>query len=49
MGFYDRLMNLDRRWVYLFVAIAVVIPIFLEAFGVPIFIPPYVTPETKSG
>lgn len=47
MDFYSRLMNLDRRWVYLFVAIAVMIPIFLEAFGVPIFIPPYVTPETK--
>lgn len=48
MGFYDRLMNLDRRWVYLFVAIAVILPILLQDFGVPIIIPPYITPETKS-
>jgi len=48
MGFYDRLMSLDRRWIYLFVAIAVVLPILLEEFGIPISIPPYVTPEAKS-
>jgi hypothetical protein len=48
MGFYEKLMSLDRRWVYLCVAIAVVLPFLLEQFGVPIFIPPYVTPETKS-
>jgi hypothetical protein len=48
MGFYDRLMNLDRRWVYLFVAIAVILPILLQDFGVPIIIPPYITPEAKN-
>jgi hypothetical protein len=47
MGFYDRLMNLDRHWIYLFVGISVILPILLEAFGIPIIIPPYVTPEVK--
>jgi len=43
MDFYERLMNLDRRWVYLIVGIAVIIPV-LNPFRVPV----YVTPEVKA-
>ena len=43
MTFYDRLMNLDRRWVYLVVGIAVIIPV-LRPFRVPV----YGTPEVKA-
>jgi hypothetical protein len=43
MSFYDRLMNLDRRWVYLLVGIAVIIPV-LSPFRVPV----YVTTEVKA-
>jgi hypothetical protein len=43
MGFFERLMTLDRRWVYLGMALAVAIPLFIP-FRVPI----YVTPEVKS-
>jgi len=43
MNFYDRLMNLDRRWVYLVVGIAVIIPV-LNPFRVPVF----VTEEVKA-
>ena len=43
MGFYDRLMNMDRRVVYLAMALAVAIPLFIP-FSVPI----YVTPEVRS-
>ena len=42
MNFYERLMKLDRRWVYLAMAIAVTIPV-LAPFKVPV----YVTPEAK--
>ena len=48
MSFYDRLMSLDRRWVYLLVGIAVILPILLQDFGVPLDIPPYITQETRS-
>jgi hypothetical protein len=43
MSFYEGLMKLDRRWVYLAVAIAVTIPV-LAPFKVPV----YVTPEAKN-
>jgi len=43
MDFYERLMNLDRRWVYLVVGIAVIIPV-LNPFRVPVF----VTQEVKA-
>jgi len=43
MNFYERLMKLDRRWVYLAMAIAVTIPVL-----VPFKVPVYVTPEAKS-
>ena len=43
MTFYERLMNLDRRWVYLVVGIAVIIPALY-----PFVVPVYVTPETKA-
>ena len=43
MGFYERLMTLDRRVVYLAMALAVAIPLFIS-FQVPI----YVTPEVKN-
>ncbi len=43
MSFYEKLMALDRRWVYLAVAIAVTIPV-LTPFKVPV----YVTPEAKA-
>ena len=42
MAFYEKLMGLDRRWVYLFVGIAVLIPFFI-----PFDVPVYVTPEVK--
>jgi hypothetical protein len=42
MGFYERLMTLDRRWVYLAMALAVAVPLFIS-FQVP----PYITPEVK--
>lgn len=43
MNFYEKLMKLDRRWVYLAVAISVTIPV-LAPFKVPV----YVTPEAKA-
>jgi hypothetical protein len=43
MNFYERLMQLDRRWIYLAVAIAVIIPVLL-----PFKVPVYVTPEAKA-
>jgi hypothetical protein len=43
MSFYEKLMKLDRRWIYLTVAIAVVIPVL-----VPFKVPVYVTPEAKA-
>jgi len=43
MTFYERLMQLDRRWIYLAVAIAVIIPVLL-----PFKVPVYVTPEVRS-
>jgi hypothetical protein len=43
MSFYEKLMKLDRRWVYLAVAVAVTIPV-LAPFKVPV----YVTPEAKA-
>jgi hypothetical protein len=43
MNFYERLMNLDRRWVYLVVGIAVIIPALM-----PFRVPVYVTPEVKA-
>jgi len=43
MNFYERLMQLDRRWIYLGVAIAVTIPV-LAPFKVPV----YITPEAKA-
>jgi hypothetical protein len=43
MAFYDKLMNLDRRYVYVAMALAVAVPLFIP-FQVPI----YTTPEVKS-
>lgn len=43
MHWYERLMNLDRRWVYLFVGIAVLVPVFIP-FNVPV----HITPEAKA-
>lgn len=43
MNFYERLMNLDRRWVYLVVGIAVIIPV-LNPFRVPV----HITQEVKA-
>jgi hypothetical protein len=43
MGFYEKMMNLDRRWVYLVIGIVVVITA-LWSFAVPL----YVTPEVRS-
>jgi hypothetical protein len=43
MSFYEKLMNLDRRWVYLAVGIAVLVPFFIS-FDVPV----YTTPEVKA-
>jgi hypothetical protein len=43
MGFYEKMMNLDRRWVYLVIGIVVVVTA-LWSFAVPL----YVTPEVRS-
>lgn len=43
MSFYERMMNLDRRWVYLVIGVVVVVTA-IWPFAVPL----YVTPETKS-
>ncbi len=43
MNFWDRLEKIDRRWIYLAVAIAVIIPFLL-----PVHFPVSVTPETKA-
>lgn len=43
MSFYEKLMNLDRRWVYLAVGIAVLVPFFI-----PFDVPVYTTPEVKA-
>lgn len=43
MNFYERMMNLDRRWVYLIIGLVVVITAI-----VPFDVPLYVTPEVKS-
>jgi hypothetical protein len=42
MSLLDRMLKLDRRWIYLFVGVAVVVPLFLR---IPQKIP--VTPETR--
>jgi hypothetical protein len=42
MSLLDRMLKLDRRWIYLFVGVAVVVPLFLS---IPQNIP--VTPETR--
>ncbi|MBD3403745.1 hypothetical protein GF420_12675 [candidate division GN15 bacterium] len=42
MGFWDKIAAIDRRWIYLLCAIAVVIP-----FIVPVSLPVYTTPETQ--
>ncbi len=43
MNFWDRMDKIDRRWVYLMVAIATIIP-----FIVPAKFPVRITPETQS-
>lgn len=43
MAFYEKMMNLDRRWIYLVIGIVVVITA-LWSFAVPL----YVTPEVRS-
>lgn len=43
MTFYEKLMNLDRRWIYLAVGIAVLVPFFI-----PFDVPVYTTPEVKA-
>ena len=43
MTFYERMMNLDRRWVYLVIGVVVVVTA-IWSFAVPL----YVTPETRS-
>ncbi|MDH4222158.1 MAG: hypothetical protein OEV55_01315 [candidate division Zixibacteria bacterium] len=43
MSFYEQMMNLDRRWVYLIIGIVVVITAI-----VPFDVPLYVTPEVQS-
>lgn len=43
MNFFERISRLDRRWVYLFLAVVVVVA-FLTKFPVPVTI----TPEVKS-
>jgi len=43
MNFYERMMNLDRRWIYLIIGLVVVITAI-----VPFDVPLYVTPEVKS-
>ena len=42
MSLLDRMLKLDRRWIYLFVGVAVVVPLFLK---IPQDIP--ITPETR--
>ncbi len=42
MSYWDRIATMDRRWVYLMVAIAVVVP-----FIVPMTFPVRITPEAK--
>jgi hypothetical protein len=43
MTFYERMMNLDRRWVYLVIGLVVVVTAIFS-FAVPL----YVTPEVRS-
>lgn len=43
MTFYERMMNLDRRWVYLVIGVVVVVTA-IWSFAVPL----YVTPEARS-
>jgi len=43
MTFYERMMNLDRRWVYLVIGLVVVVTAIVS-FAVPL----YVTPEVRS-
>jgi hypothetical protein len=43
MGLYEKMMNLDRRWIYLVIGIVVVVTA-LWSFAVPL----YVTPEVRS-
>ena len=43
MNFYERMMNLDRRWVYLVIGVVVVVTA-LYPFPVPL----YVTPEVRN-
>jgi len=43
MTLYEKLMNLDRRWIYLAVGIAVLVPFFI-----PFDVPVYTTPEVKA-
>lgn len=43
MSFYERMMNLDRRWVYLIIGLVVVITAIF-----PFDVPLYVTPEVRS-
>ena len=42
-GLYDRMMNLDRRWVYLVIGVVVVVTAI-----VPFRVPMYITPEVRS-
>jgi hypothetical protein len=42
VSFWNKIDTLDRRWVYLMVAISVIIPFIL-----PVKLPVYVTPETR--
>jgi hypothetical protein len=43
MTFYERMMNLDRRWIYLVIGLVVVVTAIFS-FAVPL----YVTPEVRS-
>jgi len=43
MNFYERMMSLDRRWVYLVIGVVVIVTA-IWSFAVPL----YVTPEAKS-
>jgi hypothetical protein len=43
MSFYERMMNLDRRWVYLVIGVVVVVTA-IWSFAVPM----YITPEARS-
>lgn len=42
MNFWNKIDTLDRRWIYLLVAISVIVPFIL-----PVKLPVYVTPETQ--